>query len=451
VYWQPDHVLGPAAFFVFRPVAPARCLRQSWSRMNTHSPLRGRHLVAAHPTLGARTKGWPFHRILDRIDQGIVTGAIEVMLPDGTFRILGGAQPGPVAHLTINRWRALARMTVRGSVGWFEALEKDEWESPDAVHLFDVLMRNRASLGNTTRATGFSRLIVWINHFRRRNNRTGSKKNIMAHYDLGNDFYKSWLDRTMSYSSALFAEPLNGEEKLESAQKRKLSALGKRLKLKPNSAVLEIGCGWGSFARICADKGHNVTAITLSPSQKRWAEQGMAARSNPPHFHLCDYRDVTGTYDAIASVEMVEAVGQAYWPAYLDTLNRCLKPGGRAAIQYICIADDAFESYSKSADFIQTYIFPGGMLISESRFRALAEARGLSWEEPFHFGLHYAETLRRWLIRFDDAVEAGHLPSGFDSRFIKLWRTYLMYCEGGFRSGGIDVAQVTLVKAASPQ
>jgi cyclopropane-fatty-acyl-phospholipid synthase len=418
--------------------------------MNTHSPLRGRHLVAAHPTLGARAKGWLFHRILDRIDRGIAAGAIEVMLPDGTFRILGGAGPGPLAHLTINKWRALARMASHGSAGWFEALEKGEWESPDAVPLFDVLMRNRAHLGDITRATGLFRLVAWTRHFRRRNNRSGAKRNIMAHYDLGNDFYKSWLDRTMNYSSALFAEPLNGEEKLESAQKRKMSALGKRLQLKPNSDVLEIGCGWGSFARICADKGHRVTAITLSPSQKLWADQGMAIRSNPPSVQLCDYRDVIGTYDAIASVEMVEAVGQAYWPAYLDTIVRCLKPGGRAAIQYICIADDAFERYSKSADFIQTYVFPGGMLLSESRFRALAEARGLRWQEPVHFGLHYAETLRRWRIRFDDVVEAGGLPSGFDEKFIKLWRTYLMYCEGGFRSGGIDVAQITLVKATSP-
>jgi cyclopropane-fatty-acyl-phospholipid synthase len=414
--------------------------------MNTHTPLRGRHLVAAHPTLRARAKGWVFHKMLDRIDRGIGAGAIEVMLPDGTFRILGGATPGPLAHLTIYHWRALGRMATKGSVGWFEALEKEEWESPDAVPLFDVLMRNRAGLGNATRATGVFRWLGKARHFLRRNNRNGSKRNIMAHYDLGNDFYKSWLDRTMSYSSALFAEPLNGEETLEAAQKRKLSALGKRLKLKPKSEVLEIGCGWGSFARICADKGHKVTAITLSPSQKLWAEQGMAARSNPPLFQLCDYRDVSGTYDAIASVEMVEAVGQAYWSTYLDTISRSLKPGGRAAIQYICIADDAFEAYSKSADFIQTHIFPGGMLLSESRFRALAEERGLSWEEPIHFGLHYAETLRRWRIRFDDAVDGGKLPSGFDARFIRLWRTYLMYCEGGFRSGGIDVAQVTLVK-----
>jgi cyclopropane-fatty-acyl-phospholipid synthase len=417
--------------------------------MNTHSPIRGRHLVVAHPSFGARVKGWLFHKILDRIDRGLATGTIEIMLPDGTFRILGGTVAGPTAHLTINRWRALARMAISGTNGWFDAFEKDEWESPDAVPLFDLFMRNRATLGSTARPFGLIRLINRAKHFRRRNDRAGAKHNVIAHYDLGNDFYKSWLDRTMSYSSAMFAEPLNGEERLEAAQKRKLSSLGKRLKLKPNSSVLEIGCGWGSFARICADKGHRVTAITLSPSQKLWADQGMAIRSNPPEIKLCDYRDVTGSYDAIASIEMVEAVGQSYWPDYLDAIVRCLKPGGRAALQYISIADDVFEAYSKGADFIQTHVFPGGLLISESRFRALAEARGLTWEAPVHFGLHYAETLRRWRVRFEDAVESGSLPAGFDARFILLWRFYLMYCEGGFRSGGINVAQVTLVKSAA--
>ncbi len=263
---------------------------------------------------------------------------------------------------------------------------------------------------------------------------------------MGNDFYRLGLDKTMSYSSALFAEPMNGEETLEAAQKRKMSALGKRLDLSPQSDILEIGCGWGYFSRICADKGHNVTAITLSPAQKLFAENAASKRANRPTYSLCDYRDVTGSYDAIVSIEMVEAVGQAYWPAYLDVIAQRLKPGGCAALQYIIIADDIFEGYAKNVDFIQKYIFPGGMLLSESRFRALAEARGFVWENPIYFGAHYAETLRRWRVRFDDAVDAGKLPSGFDARFVKLWRYYLMYCEGGFRGGGINVGQVTLVK-----
>ncbi len=399
-------------------------------------------------------RGWltraiavPFHRILDRIDSGLEAGGIEAMLPDGTFRILGGRAPGPVPKVTLHRWRALIKLGRSGSVGWYEAWEAGDWECHDPVLLFDLFMRNRRTLGRTARASGLSRLMKWAAHQFRRNHRKGAQRNIMAHYDLGNDFYAAWLDRTMSYSSAIFAHPVNGEERLEVAQLRKILALADRLNLAPGSDVLEIGCGWGYLAKHCARKGHNVTAITLSPSQKAWAEARSAYYSHPPSYQLIDYRDVAGQFDAIVSVEMVEAVGQDYWPAYLDAIARLLKPGGRAAIQYISIADDVFDAYAASADFIQTYVFPGGMLLSESRFRALADARGLRWEEPQHFGLHYAETLRRWRVRFDDAVEEGRLPAQFDARFVRLWRYYLMYCEGGFRGGGIDVAQVTLVKS----
>ena len=219
-----------------------------------------------------------------------------------------------------------------------------------------------------------------------------------------------------------------------------------RLKLSPGSDILEIGCGWGYFSRYCAKLGHNVAAITLSPSQLHWAEDVAKSEADKVDYRLCDYRDVDGQFDAIASIEMVEAVGEAYWPAYLDVIARSLRPGGRAAIQYIAIDDDIFEAYAVSVDFIQTHIFPGGLLLSESRFRALAEARGLSWEEPQHFPLHYAETLRRWRVRFGDAITARRLPEGLDRRFLDMWRYYLMYCEGGFRGGGLTVAQVTLVK-----
>ena len=203
--------------------------------------------------------------------------------------------------------------------------------------------------------------------------------------------------------------------------------------------MLEIGCGWGSLAAAARARGASVTAISLSPSQLEYAR---AHHDSAIDFELCDYRDVVGTFDAIASVEMVEAVGEHYWPAYLDTLSRCLKPGGRAAIQYISIADDVFEAYRDNADFIQTYIFPGGMLLSESRYRTLAEARGLAWTDEHRFGADYAETVKIWRASFDAAA----LPGNFDNGFKNLWRYYLMYCEGGFRSGGIDVLQVTLVK-----
>ena len=406
--------------------------------MNSHSPKRGRHLLTVKLRPWSRLVAFLFHKILDRIDVGLESGAIEAMLPDGSFRILGGRANGPLVHVNLNSWRALIRLTQSGSVGWYQSWEAGEWDSPDPVPLFDLFMRNRVSLGGNARASGLSRLLKRARHALRRNHPKGAKRNILAHYDLGNDFYACWLDATMNYSSAMFADG----DTLEAGQARKMAALRERMALKPGSDILEIGCGWGGFASDCAKDGHAVTAITLSPSQKLYAEQS----GSGVDYQLCDYRNVTGTYDAIVSVEMVEAVGQAYWPTYLDVIARSLRPGGRAAIQFIMIADDVFERYAGSADFIQTYVFPGGMLLSESRFRALAEARGLRWENPHHFGLDYAQTLKLWRERFDASVEAGRLPSGFDERFVKLWRYYLMYCEGGFRGGGIDVAQVTLVK-----
>jgi|CXWL01.1.fsa_nt_gi cyclopropane-fatty-acyl-phospholipid synthase len=414
--------------------------------MNTQSPKRGRQFAAARPGSWARLGARRFHYALDRIDKGLEFGMIEAILPDGSFRVLGGRNPGPAAHVDLNKWVALVRLARSGSAGWYQAWEKGEWSSPDPVPLFDLFMRNRASLGEIGRPSGLSRLARRIAHKFNSNSRSGARRNIVAHYDLGNDFYRTWLDRTMSYSSAIFAEPIDGEEALEAAQERKVSALSKRLNLKPGSTILEIGCGWGFFSRHVAEKGGRVTAITLSPSQKQWAERALAGSGTYVDYRLVDYRDVEGQFDAIASIEMVEAVGQRYWPHYLDAIARCLKPGGRAAIQYIAIADDIFEAYAASVDFIQSHVFPGGMLLSQSRFRALAEARGLMWRDVHHFPLHYAETLRRWRLRFDDAVEAGNLPSGFDRRFVNLWRYYLMYCEGGFRGGGLTVAQVTLVK-----
>lgn len=410
--------------------------------MNSPSPKRGYHMLGQRRGWAVRITSRFFHRILDRIDAGIEAGVLEAVLPDGTFRVLGGRGEGPQVHVNLNSWRALIRLGQSGSVGWYQAWEAGEWDSPDPVPLFDIFMRNRLSLGSSARASGLSRLSKRIGHALRRNNAKGAKRNIMAHYDLGNDFYGCWLDPTMSYSSGLFERG----DTLEIAQGRKMAALLARLDLKTGSDILEIGCGWGAFARLCAVGGHNVTAITLSPSQKLHAETVATGMVDKPDYQLCDYRDISGTYDAIASIEMVEAVGQAYWSTYLDVIARSLKPGGRAAIQYIMIADDIFERYAESADFIQTYVFPGGMLLSEKRFRKLAEERGLRWENPHHFGLDYAETLKAWRTRFDEAVEAGKLPSGFDERFIKLWRYYLMYCEGGFRGGGIDVAQVTLIK-----
>ncbi|SEM52014.1 cyclopropane-fatty-acyl-phospholipid synthase [Sphingomonas gellani] len=388
---------------------------------------------------------WLGRRILDRIDAGLAAGAIEAVLPDGTSRPVGGAGDGPVARITLHRWRALTRLVTAGSIGWYRGWEDGDWSSPDPVPIFDLFMRNRATLGDVGRSGGPRRWIARLRHWKRRNHPSQARANIEAHYDLGNDFYDEWLDPTMSYSSAIFAEP---GEPLEAAQRRKVDALLDRLDLTDGDRLLEIGCGWGFLAEQAARRGARVEALTLSQEQKRIAEERLAAAglTTRATVTIRDYRDASGTNDAIASVEMVEAVGEAYWPAYLDAIARCLKPGGRAAIQFISIDDAIFDAYAGNVDFIQRYIFPGGMLISEPRFRALAEVRGLRWTDRHGFGADYAETLRIWRERFDAADLEGRLPTRLDARFRRMWRFYLMYCEGGFRGGGIDVAQVTLVR-----
>ncbi|PQM27361.1 SAM-dependent methyltransferase [Sphingopyxis lindanitolerans] len=424
--------------------------------MNTHvSPRRGKKLLRADRAfrsggalarLMALAPARFFHRQLDRIDTGLAQGTLEGHLPDGSVRILGGRGKGPTAVVHLKSWAALVRLALSGSVGWYRAWDMDEWDSPDPVPLFDLFMRNGEALGDAGRSRGPLRWFHRAAHFLNRNSRAGARRNIHAHYDLGNDFYRLWLDTGMSYSSALFADP---DQSLEEAQEAKIDAILDRLDLRSGGRLLEIGCGWGALAERAVER-HDVlyVGITLSPSQAEIADQRLHAvdLSGRSRVELCDYRDAEGPYDAIASVEMVEAVGQAYWPAYLDAIARLLRPGGRAAIQYILISDALFERYAASIDFIQAYIFPGGCLMSESRFRALAEERGLAWRDVRRFGADYAETLRQWRERFDAAVAGGTLPAGFDERFVRLWRYYLQYCEGGFRAGGIDVAQVTLEK-----
>jgi cyclopropane-fatty-acyl-phospholipid synthase len=421
--------------------------------MNATVPNRGRRIGAARGLRAAASRAvgvmaTPLHRmaqpVLDRIDAGLAQGSIDLSLPGGKRRVLGGRAAGPDAVVEVVSWRALWRLVTGGSAGWYEAWARGEWSSPDPVALFELFSRNRATLGNAGRPSGLGRRMRQARHWLRRNHRAGSRRNIEWHYDLGNDFYTLWLDRTMSYSSALFAEPISLDESLEAAQARKLEAVLARTGTTPGQMILEIGCGWGSFAEAAARAGREVHGITLSSEQMAYAEARLAGL--PARFALTDYRDVAGTYDAVASIEMVEAVGQEYWPAYLGAIARALKPGGRAAVQYILFDDALFESYARNVDFIQRYVFPGGLLISERRFRAIAADHGLDWQDRDAFGLHYAETLRRWRERFDAVAAEGRLPAEFDQRFIRLWRYYLMYCEGGFRGGGIDVAQVTLVK-----
>ncbi|ATY34424.1 SAM-dependent methyltransferase [Sphingomonas psychrotolerans] len=383
-----------------------------------------------------------FHRQLDRLDRGIAEGSLELLLPNGRARLLGGRSDGPAAVVDLRSWRALLRLALEGSSGWYEAWAAGEWASPDPVQLFALFSRNRAGLAPPARATGPWRLAKRLWHWARRNHRGGSRRNIQFHYDLGNDFYRPWLDKGMTYSSARFADP---GQSLESAQQAKLQAMLERTATAPGDTILEIGCGWGSFAELAARAGRRVHGITLSIEQKAWAEARTAGLDRAS-FALTDYRDVTGRYDAVVSIEMAEAVGREYWPAYLSAIARVLKPGGRAALQVILFDDALFEGYANNVDFIQRYIFPGGLLIRESEFRRLAASNGLDWRNRAAFGLDYAETLKRWRENFDAAAAARILPAQFDARFVALWRYYLKYCEGGFRGGGIDVVQVTLVK-----
>jgi cyclopropane-fatty-acyl-phospholipid synthase len=409
----------------------------------TEASARGSTLVAGGerirfgPAWLARALSGGAWQLIERVDAQLASGSIELTLPDGSHRRLGGRAPGFKAEMVIHDWRALLRMATGGSIGCYQGWAAGEWTSRDPVQFFALIMANGDALGNTGRSSGPWRWLGRLAHRWQRNTRAGSVRNIHAHYDLGNDFYAQWLGPSMVYSSARFASP---GQSLEAAQADKLASIAKRLD--GAQRVLEIGCGWGALAGHLHDSGAKVSALSLSEEQLAHARQ----RFPGVRFLKQDYRDATGQYDGIASVEMVEAVGREYWPDFFDALERLLVPGGRAALQYIAMKDSLFDNYAKNADFIQAYIFPGGMLIREAEFRELAAARGFEWTDQANFGRDYAETLRIWRENFDRALAEQRLPAGFDRRFVDLWRFYLMYCEGGFRSGGIDVAQVTLVK-----
>ena len=413
--------------------------------MNAQAPIRGAELVAGGSRIGfgpqwlARAWAGRFDRIIERIDSGIARGSLELELPDGRVRLLGGRAPGFAAQVRLISLRAVMRLVTSGSIGCYQGWEAGEWESTAPVALFALFVDNAGTLGDSARAHGPWRLLALAFHWLHRNTRDGAVRNIHAHYDLGNDFYAAWLDPSLSYSSARFGTATCD---LAEAQARKLEAIA--APVADSATVLEIGCGWGALARYLADRGASVTAISLSDEQLRWARERHGAAGID--FRRQDYRDVTGQFDAIVSAEMVEAVGRKYWPAFFDCIARCLRPGGRAVVQFIAMRDDLFDAYAASADFIQSYVFPGGMLVRESEFRRLAAARGLAWSDCESFAADYAETLRQWRANFDRAVEQGRLPPGFDARFVRLWRFYLMYCEGGFRGRGIEVSQVTLIK-----
>jgi cyclopropane-fatty-acyl-phospholipid synthase len=380
-------------------------------------------------------------RLLDRLE----TGTLDLEWR-GTRTRLTGARPGPGAELRIERPGAvLRRVAAGGDIGFAEAYMAGDWDSPDPAALLGLLTANEAAFAGLASGSGPSRVLTRLLHLSRRNSRRGSRRNIAYHYDLGNPFYWLWLDPSMTYSCALFEGP---EDDLETAQARKYARLLDLLDAGAGQHILEIGCGWGGMAMEAARRGHRLTGITLSREQLDWARRRVerAGISGRVDLRLQDYRDVGGKYDHIVSVEMLEAVGEAYWPVYMRTLRERLRPGGRAALQVITIDEGAFDGYRRGADFIQRYIFPGGMLPSVERLTGEAEAAGLRVRALDRFGDHYARTLAEWHRRFVTAADEVRMR-GFDERFIRMWRYYLAYCEAGFRQGRIDLVQVALEHA----
>ncbi|WP_156412390.1 SAM-dependent methyltransferase [Bosea sp. Root483D1] len=381
---------------------------------------------------------WFLRRLLSQI----VVGRLSIVTPEGEQLWSGPAGPGPQAAIVLKNWRAMRRLLLDGDIGLAEAYRDGDFTTPDLTALIEIGARNDATLHQLVSGTWPARLLNRLRHWRNANSRAGSRRNITAHYDLGNDFYQRWLDAGMTYSSALYEAPT---ATLEAAQDRKLDRIVEMLALAGGEQVLEIGCGWGALAERLAREGCRVTAITLSPAQleyaqKRIAEAGLADRVD---LRLQDYRDVVGQFDRIVSIEMIEAVGRNYWPGYFATLRNCLAPGGHAVLQAITIDDALFEPYQQGSDFIQRFIFPGGCLPSIPALKREAENAGLATIERLDFGASYAVTLKEWRRRFLEGW-TYIAPLGFDEPFRKLWEFYLCYCEAGFRAGTIDVSLVVL-------
>ncbi len=362
-------------------------------------------------------------------------GLLEIRLPDGSCALFGDGEHG--VSMQVHDEVVFAQILARGDIGLAEAYLDGAWDSPDITGLLGLLARNRDVLKKAVYGSWRGLAAARIRHWLNRNSKAGSKRNIMAHYDLGNDFYKLWLDPSMSYSSALFRAVDGGD--LEKAQHAKYRRILRHLHAERGQQVLEIGCGWGGFAEMAVAEGLSVTGLTLSPAQLAWAQK----RVPEADLRLQDYRDTTETFDHVVSIEMFEAVGERFWPSYFKTVAGALKPGGRAVIQSITIRDDLFASYRKGTDFIQQYVFPGGMLPSRQAFRAAAARAGLVVRDEYAFGEDYARTLAEWRHAFE-ANWPQIAALGFDEPFRRLWRMYLCYCEAGFLAGNVDVVQFEL-------
>jgi cyclopropane-fatty-acyl-phospholipid synthase len=395
--------------------------------------------VAARPPRHAPPAGRLFLGMLARLR----IGQLVVVLPSGEHLQYGHANGTPAAELRIVDWRACGRILAAGDIGFGDALRRGWVESPDLTTLLRLAICNEAAIESAVWGGRLLGLWYRIRHALRRNTRAGSRENIHAHYDLGNAFYGLWLDDSWTYSSALFHGDYSAS--LTAAQHAKYQRVIDVLELRRGMRVLEIGCGWGGFAHYAGERGIAVHGVTISPAQlaagqRRIADAGL---QHLVHLELRDYRDVTGQYDAVVSIEMFEAVGAAFWDRWFQKITALLAPRGRALVQSITIDDARFDRYRSSSDFIRHFIFPGGMLPSVKRFIATAVGNGLVTRDVMAFGKDYAETMRRWRQRFDAARDAI-VAQGYDDVFLRTWRLYLAYCEAGFEEGRTDVMQFLL-------
>jgi cyclopropane-fatty-acyl-phospholipid synthase len=372
-------------------------------------------------------------------------GALAMSLPNGRSLVMG---EGPIrALMKVNEYALARRVFSSGDIGFAESFMAGEWDTPDLTATLTFLADNAERLGRIFRGNPVSRAMHWMRHQSRANTKEGARQNILDHYDLGNAFYQLWLDPSMTYSSARF-DRTSAEADLTAAQAEKYRSIARLMNLQAGERVLEIGCGWGGFAEVAAKEyGAKLTGVTLSDAQLAFAKERMAKAglTQAVDLRIQDYRDVEGPFDKVASIEMFEAVGEEYWSTYFAKIAEVLRSGGKASLQIITIRDDLFDSYRSRADFIQRYIFPGGMLPSVTRLKEEVAKAGLVWEAMESFGPSYARTLREWSARFVAQWENVR-PLGFDDRFKQLWRFYLSYCEAGFLTGRTNVVQVALAK-----
>jgi len=402
-----------------------------------HTPGR----AAADSTFRARAPTRVLLALLRRLEHG----ELHVRLPDGTLHRFGEVSGAP-AVLAIANWRVAADTLMGGDVAFAEGYMRGDWDTPDLERLLGVIARNQAALERAVFGRGLTTWLARLKHLLRANTRRQARRNIVAHYDLGNDFYRLWLDPTMTYSSGCYeGDPART---LEQSQHAKYRRMLDTLRLPAGAHILEIGCGWGGFAELAAREGYRVTGVSLSDAQTAFARERVARAGlgDRVELRVQDYRDERGVYDGVVSIEMFEAVGERWWPAYFAKLRDALRPGGRACIQSITIDEAKFERYRRETDFIQQYIFPGGMLASPTRLIAEAERAGLACVGRSMFGGDYARTLREWLAAFDARVEAVR-ALGFDERFVRCWRFYLAYCTAGFSTRSIDVGHFTFARS----